>query len=401
MHKKSLTISGTEISRRHLMIAGAASVAGVLSSTVFAQGGELESFVYVGSYTKDPPGGGSENPEGLSVFKFDPKTGALSLVQQVKSANPSFVALHPSQRYLYAVNEVDDFDNKKQGSVEAYAIDGGTGKLTLLNRQSSGGTIPAHLTVTPDGGHVIVANYMGGNFTALPINADGKLEAQSGEIKESGNGPDKERQEGPHPHMVVVTPGGGFIAAADLGIDKIKTFRVNKGALEPVSEASVAPGAGPRHIAFSKDGRFLYVVTEMKPSVVAFAFDQKTGEIGKQLQTISTEPAGYNGPHSTAEIAVHPTGKYLYASNRGHNSIVSYRIDPQSGELTLLGFATQGVNFPRNFAIDPSGDRLYVANQKADDIVPFTINIATGELTPAGQPIASITPVAMVFRTAS
>jgi 6-phosphogluconolactonase len=162
----------------------------------------------------------------------------------------------------------------------------------------------------------------------------------------------------------------------------------------------VAPGAGPRHIAFDLGGKRFYVVNELRATVTAFAYDAATGQIGKELQTVSTEPAGYNGPHSTAEIAVHPSGRFLYASNRGHNSIVGYRIDPSTGSLSLIDFATQGVNFPRNFAIDPSGRWLYVANQKSDTIVQFEINPETGELTPTGQVTPSITPVAIVFRTA-
>ncbi|MBV8335282.1 MAG: lactonase family protein, partial [Alphaproteobacteria bacterium] len=206
--------------------------------------------------------------------------------------------------------------------------------------------------------------------------------------------------EAPHPHSVVFDPGGHFIAAADLGIDKVQTFRLTGGGLARVSKAAVAPGAGPRHIAFELSGKRFYVLNELNATVTAFAYDAATGQIGKELQTVSTEPAGYSGPHSTAEIGVHPSGKFLYASNRGHNSIVGYRIDPSTGLLSVTGFATQGVNFPRNFAIDPSGKWLYVANQKGDTIVQFGINPETGELSPTGQITPSITPVAMVFRTA-
>ncbi len=177
-------------------------------------------------------------------------------------------------------------------------------------------------------------------------------------------------------------------------------FRLTDGGLARVSEASVAPGAGPRHVAFDLSGKRLYVVSELNVTVTVFAYDAVTGQIGKVLQIISTEPPGYNGPHSTAEIAVHPFDKFLYASNRGHNSIVGYRIDPSTGLLSVIGFATQGVNFPRNFAIDPSGKWLYVANQKSDTIVQFEINPETGELKPTGWVTPSITPVAIVFRTA-
>jgi 6-phosphogluconolactonase len=356
--------------------------------------------VYVGSYTKNPPGGGSNNPVGLSVFRFDPATGALSPVQQVQSANPSFVALGPSRRFLYVINEIDDYEGQKSGSAEAYAIDPNNGMIKLLNRQSLNSPIPAHLAVDPTGHHLAVANYIGGDFVVLPIEVDGRLGPVSGEVKDTGSGPNEKRQEAPHPHSVVFDPAGRFVAAADLGIDKVQVFRLIDGGLARVSEAPVAPGAGPRHIAFDLGGKRFYVVNELNATVTAFAYDAATGQIGKELQTVSTEPAGYDGPHSAAEIAVHPSGRFLYASNRGHNSIVGYRIDPSTGSLSLIGFATQSVNFPRNFAIDPSGRWLYVANQKSDTIVQFECNPETGELTPTGQVTPSITPVAIVFRTA-
>jgi 6-phosphogluconolactonase len=274
-----------------------------------------------------------------------------------------------------------------------------TGMITLLDRVPLNSPIPAHLAVDPTGHRLVIGNYIGGDFLVLPIEADGRLGAVSGGIKDTGSGPNKDRQEAPHPHSVVFDPAGRFIAAADLGIDKVQTFRLADGGLARVSEVSVAPGAGPRHVAFDLNGKVLYVLSELNATVTAFAYDAATGQIGKELQVISTEPAGYTGPHSTAEIAVHPSGKFLYSSNRGHNSIVGYRIDPTTGLLSVIGFAAQGVNFPRNFAIVPSGKWLYVANQKGDTIVQFEINPQTGELKPTGQVTPSITPVAMVFRT--
>ena len=390
-----------EISRRRVLAAGALGVAGLVLPIAAgrAAGASGPMFVYVGSYTKNPPGGGSNNPVGLSVFRFDPATGALSPVQQVQSANPSFAAPDPTRRFLYVINEIDDYEGQKSGSAEAYAIDPSTGMIKLLNRQSLNSPIPAHLAVDPTGHHLVVANYIGGDFVVLPIEADGRLGPVSGDIKDTGSGPNEKRQEAPHPHSVVFDPAGHFIAAADLGIDKVQVFRLTDGGLAPVSEAPVAPGAGPRHIAFDVGGKRFYVVNELNATVTAFAYDAATGQIGRELQTVSTEPPGYSGPHSTAEIAVHPSGKFLYASNRGHNSIVGYRIDPSTGLLSVIGFAAQGVNFPRNFAIDPSGKWLYVANQKGDTIVQFDINPETGELKPTGQITPSITPVAIVFRT--
>jgi 6-phosphogluconolactonase len=401
MHEKTVNSALPEVSRRRALAAGALGVATLVLSVAVGRAADTSGpmFVYVGSYTKNPPGGGSNNPVGLSVFRFDPATRALSPVQQVQSANPSFVALDPSRRFLYVINEIDDYEGQKSGSAEAYAIDPNNGMIKLLNRQSLNSPIPAHLAVDPTGHHLAVANYIGGDFVVLPIEVDSRLGPVSGEVKDTGSGPN-EKQGAPHPHSVVFDPAGDFIAAADLGIDKVQVFRPTDGGLARVSEAPMAPGAGPRHIAFDLGGKRFYVVNELNATVTAFAYDAATGQIGKELQTVSTEPAGYNGPHSTAEIAVHPSGRFLYASNRGHNSIVGYRIDPSTGSLSVIGFATQGVNFPRNFAIDPSGRWLYVANQKSDTIVQFEINPETGELTPTGQVTPSVTPVAIVFRTA-
>ena len=385
--------------RRKLLAAGLAGAGLLVLPTAAPWAADKPIYVYVGSYTKDPPGGGSNNPIGLSVFRFDPQSGALTPVQQVPSANPSFVALDPSRRFLYVTNELDDYEGKKSGSIEAYAIDPDAGTLKLLNRQSLNSPIPAHLAVDPTGKFVVVGNYIGGDFVVLPIQADGRLGPVSNVLKDTGSGPNKERQEAPHPHSVVFDPAGRFIAAADLGIDKVQIFRLANGGLERVSEVSVAPGAGPRHLAFSHDGKMLYAIAELNATVTVLAYDPATGKLGPIVQTISTEPPGYSGPHSTAEIAVHPSGKFLYGSNRGAQSIVGYRIDPATGKLSVIGFADQGVNFPRNFAIDPSGKWLYVANQKADTIVQFAIDPDTGELKPTAQVTPSITPVAMVFRT--
>ncbi len=398
MSDKPHDVVPLKLNRRHLMAAGLVTAVLPVGTTQAAdRAGPV--FVYVGSYTKDPPGGGSNNPVGISVFKFNPADGELTPVQQVASANPSFVALDPSRRFLYVINEIDDYESKKTGSVEAFAINSNTGMLTLLNRQSVGGPIPAHLAVDPSGRHLIVANYIGGNFVVLPIGAEGRLGPVSGELKDTGSGPNQARQEGPHPHAVVFDRAGRYIAAADLGIDKVQTFRLSDGGLARVATASLPPGTGPRHIAFNLNDQVLYVVNELNATVTAFSYDPATGQIGKELQTISTEPPGYGGPHSTAEIAVHPSGKFLYASNRGYNSIIGYRIDPETSLLSVIGHATKDVNFPRNFAIDPSGRWLYVANQKGDTIVQFEVNAGTGELKPTGRITASITPVAIVFRS--
>ncbi len=400
-----MPLSGSEIGaitlgRRDFMAVAALTTvgAGLLTLPDIALGNTPVRRAYVGSYTKDPPGGGHDNPVGLSVFSVDPATGEFTLIQQVPSANPSFVALDPTQRFLYVINEIDDYQGQKTGSAEAYAINPSSGTIALLNRQSTNGTIPGHLAVDPTGKYLIVANYMGGNYVTMPIEADGRLGPVVGTFANRGGGPNRERQEGPHPHVVVFDQAGRFVATADLGVDKVQILRLEGGNLLLVSEASMTPGAGPRHVVFHHGGRVLYVINELNATITALQYDPTSGQLGRQLQTVPTEPPGYSGPQSTAEIAVHPSGKFLYASNRGHNSIAAFRIDPSSGLLSPIGHTTSGIEFPRNFAIDPGGAWLYAANQKGDTIVQFRIDQATGRLVPTGHVTRSVTPVAIVFK---
>ncbi len=396
------------ISRRRFVITGAASMAGLAVMgglpLVVAGAGEAR-FAYVGTYTANPPGGGGTLPAvGISVFRI--AADALTLVQTVPSANPSFLAVHPTQRFLYATNEIDNYGGQKDGSVEAYAIDQATGMLTLLNRQATGGPIPAHLAIAPDGRNMVIANYVGGNFVALPLGADGRVGPVANTIQHTGSGPNQARQEAPHPHCVAFDPAGRFIASADLGIDTVQIFRLDTaGRLVVVATATTAPGAGPRHLAFGPDGRFLYVVSELNATITVFPYDAATGAPGQAIQTISTVPANFVGTRSTAEIVVHPSGKFLYNSNRGQpdattpeaNAIVGYTIDGTTGKLTPIGYTTAGIKYPRNFAIDPTGTWLYACNQQADTIVPFRIDATTGKLTPTGQATPTPTPVALVF----
>jgi 6-phosphogluconolactonase len=363
-------------------------------------------FAYVGSYTRPTPeGGGSMPPVGISVFAVDAATGALTHIGAIPTDNPSWLALHPTGRVLYAVNEVDDFGGEPSGSVEAYALDPATGGLTFLNQQSSKGLYPAHLAVDPTGRFAVVADYSG-PFVVLPIRDDGSLAPASDIVQNPGSGPDAERQEKSHPHAVVFDPSDQYLVTADLGIDKAQAFRLGaNGRLEPVGEASLAPGAGPRHVAFTPDGRYLYATNELNATVTAFPYDAASGAIGQEIQTVSTVPADFTDPKSTAEIAVHPSGSFLYVSNRGADSaasrvadsIVGFTIDPTIGTLTLIDYFTQGLDYPRQFAIDPSGTWLYACNQQGDSIVQFAIDPITGRLSATGQVTATPTPVCIVF----
>jgi 6-phosphogluconolactonase len=367
-------------------------------------------YAYVGSYTRGAPGGWSEQAEqspseGIAVFAVDPETGAMEHIQTVASENPSFLTLHPNQSYLYVLNEIADYEGESAGSMEAYAIDEETGELTLINRQSVD-SIPAQLVVDPSGSYLIVANYVGGSYEVLPINEDGSLEPVSDRIVQEGSGP-HDRQEAPHPHAVALDPAGNFIATADLGIDSLQIFELDEGRLVQVSEASVAPGSGPRHVAFHPNGEVLYVINELTATITAFAFDSETGQIGEELQNIGTVPDDFPEHKSTAEIMVHPSGNFLYGSNRKFedhplaDSIAAYRIDQESGELTLIGHTTDNIVFPRAFNFDPTGRWLYVLNQKGDTIVQFSIDPESGELSPTGLVTESTTPVSIVFRTGS
>jgi 6-phosphogluconolactonase len=386
---------------------GGWELTGAQDATPLAQGG-APRFAYVGSDSRSAIDAGTDaDAVGISVYSIAPDTGALTLIQTVPSDNAFYFAFDPTQRFLYAVNVIGDYEGEESGSVEAYAVDPETGMLTFLNRQSSKGSTAAQPAVDPSGKYVVVANYNGANFVVLPINPDGSLEPVVSSIEQTGSGPNKERQDMSHPHAVVFDPGGKYIAAADLGTDQVLIFQLNTetGELERVSEASTAPGAGPRHIAFSPDATKLYVVNEMGGTITLFAYDPETGQIGEELQTISAFPDPFEGTKSTAEILLHPSGKFLYNSNRGQpdmvtpegDAIVGFAIDPDSGQLTLIGHTVEGIGEPWSFAIDPAGQWLYAANYAEDTVTQYAIDPDTGELTPAGEPTSVPKPFVVML----
>jgi 6-phosphogluconolactonase len=352
--------------------------------------------VYVGTYT-------GTKSQGIYVFEMDLTSGATTPARLAGEAvNPSFVAIHPSQRFLYAVGEVSDFAGKKSGGVSAFAIDASTGNLTLLNQQSSGGAGPCHLVVDKAGKNVLVANYGGGSVAVLPIQADGKLGEASCFIQHTGKSVNPRRQEAPHAHSINLDAANHFAFVADLGLDKVLVYRFDaaKGTLTPNDPpaASVAPGAGPRHFAFHPGGRYAYVINEMGNTVTAFNYDAQKGVL-TEIQTLSTLPQGYTEVSHTAEVQVHPSGKFLYGSNRGHDSIAVYSIDQNTGRLTLVGISSTQGKTPRNFGIDPTGTFLLAANQDSDNIVVFRIDPQTGELKPTGQVVEVPRPVCVKFMT--
>jgi 6-phosphogluconolactonase len=348
-------------------------------------------FVYVGTYTA-----------GIGAFAMDAANGGLAPLQVVADIeSPSWLALDPELAVLYATSEVTRWKgHPATGGVTACAVDAATGRLTALGDRPSAGSLPAHATVSPDGRHVLVANYLGGTFAVLPVRAGGRPGPATDVVVVTGRGPNRERQEGPHPHQVVFDPAGAFVHGVDLGSDRIWTWRLEaaSGVLVPnePAEAPVAAGSGPRHLAFHPDLPFAYVAGELASAITAFAYDGARGTF-TWLQTISTLPAGFAGPNTCAEIAVHPGGAFLYASNRGHDSIAGFALDQATGRLEPAGWTPAGGRVPRAFGIDPSGSLLLVANQGSDTIVPFQVDPATGRLTPTGHVTGIATPACIQF----
>ncbi len=359
-------------------------------------GRDASLLVYFGTYT-------GAKSRGIYVSRLDVASGALSAAElAAETANPSFLAVHPSRAFLYAVNEINDYGGKPTGSVTAFAIDQSTGKLRALNQQPSGGTGPAHLVVDKTGRNVLVANYGGGSVAVLPIGADGRLAQPSATIQHTGSSVNPERQKQPHAHSINLDPENRFAYAADLGIDKIMIYRFNPGqgslAANDPPFAAVDAGAGPRHFAMHPNGRFAYVINEMHCTITVFTRDAARGGL-TPLQTISTLPPGQPAApdYSTAEVQVHPSGRFLYGSNRGHDSIAVFTIDPQSGRLTFVAAEPPGGRTPRHFGIDPSGTFLLAANQRSDSVTVFRINPQTGRLTSAGQVLEVGAPVCVKF----
>lgn len=351
--------------------------------------------VYVGTYT-------GPKSQGIYRFELDLKSGRASEPTLVaETRNPSFLAIHPNRRFLYAVSEVADLNGKKTGGVSAFAIDPASGKLQPLNEQPSEGTGPCYLVVDHSGKNVLVANYGSGSVAVLPIGADGQLRSPSSSIQHKGMGTNPQRQEGPHAHSINVDAANRFAVAADLGLDKLFVYQFDaaQGKLTPNDPpfAKVANGAGPRHFAFHPNGKFAYVINEMHLTVTAFAWDAQRGTL-TELQTVTTLPPKTEGEHlSTAEVQVHPSGRFLYGSNRGHDSLAIFRIDPQTGQLTPAGHQPTGGKTPRNFGIDPTGQFLLAANQGSNTLVLFRIHPQTGELQPTGQTVQVPTPVCVKF----
>jgi 6-phosphogluconolactonase len=365
-------------------------VAVALALAASAAGAESVG-VYFGTYS-----GGDGGSKGIYRSVLDTETGSLAkpvLVAEAK--NPSFLEIHPNGRFLYAVSE-----SGGAGSVSAYAIDGQTGNLTFLNQQPSRGRGPCHVSVDHGGRNVLVANYGSGSAAVLPVRPDGSLAEPTAFAQHSGSSVHPSRQKGPHAHSINVSADDRFAFVADLGIDKIMIYRLDAEAGTMVANrpafAEVKAGAGPRHFAFHPDRKRAYVINELDCTMTAFAYDADSGAL-TETQTVPTLPPGFADRNTCAEVRVHPSGRFLYGSNRGHDSIVVYRIDTASGRLRFVEHETAGIQTPRNFNIDPTGAFCLVGNQGGNSVVVFRIDRQTGALEPTGHRVSVGRPVCVRF----
>jgi 6-phosphogluconolactonase (cycloisomerase 2 family) len=385
-----------------MAVAGPAVLRGGHAEAQSRSGGATALFAYVGAFTTPERKG---HGGGINVYRVDPASGAWNHEQLLEVVNPSFLALDRAQRFLYAVHA--DLDE-----VSAYAIDKQTGRITALNRQSCGGKNPVHLAIDPTGRWIVTANYTGGSVGVVPIEKDGTLGPRSDLAALQGEpGPDGKRQTSSHPHDVVFDPGGRFLAVPDLGFDRIFVFRLDaaSGKLAPNDPPFVKarPGSGPRHIAFHPRMPFAYVINELGSTVTTYRFDPQHGSL-QPVQIIPSTPANYTGDNHGAEIAVAPSGRVVYASNRGHDSVGVFAVNLRDGTLTPVGWTPTNARSPRFFCLDPTARMLYAANadegfgtaQNTDTIVQFRVNPANGTLAPSGQIIKTNSPCTIVFANA-
>lgn len=379
-------------------------VKGILASwLIFAAAAcWAKSYVmYVGTYTNN-------GSKGIYAYRYDSETGKVSPIGlAAETENPSFLVADSSGSHLYAVNEAENYHGASSGGITAFAIDRASGKLKKLDEVASHGADPCFIALDRSGKYVLVANYTGGDVAVFPVLAGGGIgEATSVMQDEGALGPNKERQEQPHAHWIEPSVRDRFVYVSDLGLDRVLIYKfdANKGELsrgdstgasKDFFSATLAPGTGPRHVAFSADGNFMYVIGELDSTATVFANDAK--ETYQPIQKISALPEGFAGKNTAAEIAVHPNGKFLYTSNRGDDSIAVFAIDTASGKLTFVQRVPSGGKTPRHFAIDPAGTHLLVANQDSGNIVEFQIDPATGKLTSKGEVAKVPSAVCAIF----
>jgi 6-phosphogluconolactonase len=344
------------------------------------------TIVYVGAYTQILPHVQGAAAAGIYIYRLDLATGRLEHLSTAPGlVNPSFLALDAAGRYLYAVQEVDEYDGQPGGAVSALAIDQRTWALSLINHQHTHGAHPCYAGVDHTGRWLLVANYSGGSVGVFPIQAAGGLGPATAVAQHHGPAP---HHDGPHPHSAVSTPDGAYVLVPDCGLDRIAIYRLDTArgtlAAHDVPWVALRPGAGPRHLAFHPSGAYVYCINERNSTLTAFAYEPAQAVL-RELQTLSTLPEGFAGPNTCADIHLDPSGRYLYGSNRGHNSIAGFAVDAATGTLRPLGHTPTGGRTPRNFGIDPTGTFLLAANQDTNSVVTFRIDPATGALAATGQ----------------
>jgi 6-phosphogluconolactonase len=385
------------ITRRHFvgLLAGGLPFLMNARSQNLSLGDKDSMLLLVGTYTS----GGSKS-KGIYVLKFDRRNGGIaphSVVDGVEE--PSFLAIDEGRKFVYAVNETLEYNGQKSGSVSSFALRPDTGSLAFLNKQPSMGAAPCNVTISRDGRFVLVANYLGGNVAVLPVNKDGSL-APAVDVKQhTGSGPNKDRQDAAHAHSVILDPKGRFAFVNDLGVDRIfiYEFDARTGGLSPNRNQpyyQTKPGAGPRHFKFHPSGKYAFVINELDMTISSLAYDAAKGTL-KDIQTVSTVPSGFSGGNTCADIHITPDGSFLYGSNRGHDSLVGFKVDRSSGRMELIGHTSTQGKTPRNFTIDPTGRYLLVANQRSDSIVVFEIEKKTGGLKAVGDGVNVPSPVCL------
>ncbi len=386
------------ITRRDFLKTLGGGIAGSVAAGRLFAGIRLPAFagsatLFVGTYTNG-------KSEGIYRLRFDVESGELNVEAVTKGVtNPSFLAVDRNRTRLFCVNETAEFEGKPGGSVSAFALNPENGDLRLLNRSSTHGADPCYITVASDGRFVLVANYTGGSLAVVPIRNDGSLGEATDVVQHKGSSV-MPRQQGPHAHSVILDPSGRFAYAADLGLDKVMIYRFDdqQGKLLPANPgwALLKPGAGPRHIAFSPDGSRVYVVNELDSTLAAFSVDRSTGAL-EHRQTLSTVPSGFSGENFPADIQIARSGRFVYASNRGHDSIAVFAVDTKNGDMSQVQHQSTGGKWPRNFTIDPAGQHLLVANQRSDNITVFDVHPVSGTLAPIGHAAEVPSPVCLKF----
>lgn len=337
-----------------------------------------KSLVYVGTYSK------SES-ESIFLYELNNGTGEPLFIKSFEGGKkPSYITFDHYYNYLYAVNEIENYEGKDSGAVCAFSVDSQTGVITLLNRVPSMGALPANITLSPDGKVLLVANYKTGRVAVFPVQKDGFLGEASDVIQHKGSGPNKERQESAHAHFLIFSPDGRFVFAVDLGMDKIIRYHLDTKSDNPkLTSLATAfhswPGTGPRQMCFHPNGKYAYLIHELKSIVAALSYDKEKGTF-IEIQTIATIPKKFTRENKCGGVRISADGKYLYGSNRGHDSIVVFSIDAANGKLSHLENVSSGGKWPREFTIDPMGNFLLAANQKSDNIAIFKIDKSSGRL---------------------